>query len=84
MSNTNNTTIYKHRNCIIEKTPTDVFPDMVTITKTPKIRQDFLDRRYINLEKAFLQIELFESNRLIRSKEKYVKAQLSEVVVVDE
>ena len=83
-NNNTNTTIYKHRNCIIEKTPSDVFPDMVTITKTPKIRQDFLDRRYINLEKAFLQIELFESNRLINSKEKYVKAQLQDVVVVED
>ena len=84
MSNTNNTTIYKHRNCIIEKTPTDVFPDMVTITKTPKLRSDFQGKRYINLEKAFLQIELFESNRLINSKEKYVKAQLQDVVVVED
>ncbi len=83
MSNTNNTTIYKHRNCIIEKTPNDKFPDMVTITKTPKLRSDFQGKRYINLEKAFLQIELFESNRMINSKEKYVKAQLEDVVIVD-
>jgi len=76
-------TQYKHRNCIIEKTPTENFPNMVTITKTPKLRKDFEGKRYINLEKAFLQIELFESNRLIRSKEKYVKAQLSEVVVIE-
>lgn len=74
---------YKHRNCIIEQTPTESFPNMVTIIKTPKLRSDFQGKRYINLEKAFLQIELFESNRLIRSKEKYVKAQLSEVVVVE-
>ena len=76
-------TQYKHRNCIIERTPTEAFPDMVTITKTPKLRKDFEGKRYINLEKAFLQIELFESNRLIRTKEKYVKAQLEDVVVVD-
>jgi len=83
MSNTINTTIYKHRNCIIENTPTDAFPNMVTITKTPKLRSDFQGKRYINLEKAFLQIELFESNRMINSKEKYVKAQLEDVVIVD-
>jgi hypothetical protein len=80
----NNTTIYKHRNCIIQLTPTDKFPEMVTITKTPKIREDFLHKRYLNLEKAFLQIEAFESDRMIRSKDKYIKAQLSEVVVVEE
>lgn len=76
-------TQYKHRNCIIESTPTEAFPDMVTITKTPKLRGGFQGKRYISLEKAFLQIELFESDRLIRSKEKYVKAQLSEVVVIE-
>ena len=76
-------TQYKHRNCIIELTPTEQFPDMVTIIKTPKLREAFLNKRYISLEKAHAQIELFESERLIRSKEKYVKAQLSEIVVLD-
>jgi hypothetical protein len=76
-------TQYKHRNCIIELTPTEQFPDMVTITKTPKLREEFLHKRYISLEKAHTQIELFESERLIRSKEKYVKAQLSDIVVLD-
>tara|TARA_B100000900_G_scaffold360118_1_gene331979 strand:- start:5325 stop:5498 length:174 start_codon:yes stop_codon:yes gene_type:complete len=57
---------------------------MVTIIKTPKIRKDFEGRRYLNLDKAFIQIELFESQRLINSKEKYVKAQLQDVVVMDE
>ena len=74
---------YKHRNCIIEDTPTDRFPEMVTITKTPKLREAFLNKRYISLEKAHAQIELFESDRMIRSKEKYVKAQLSDIVVLD-
>ena len=75
---------YKHRNCIIEDTPTDSFPDMVTITKTPKVRSYFVDRRYISLEKAHLAIENFESERLISSKEKYVKSQLSDVVILAE
>ena len=79
-----NNTQYKHRNCIIERTPTEQFPDMVTITKTPKLREAFLNKRYISLEKAHAQIELFESERLIRSKEKYVKAQLEDIVVVEE
>lgn len=83
MSNNTQTT-YKHRNCIIEHTPTEQFPDMVTITKTPKLREGFLNKRYITLEKAHTQIELFESERLIRSKEKYVKAQLSDIVVIEE
>lgn len=76
--------MYKHRNCIIENTPTEKFPDMVTITKTPKLRDYFLDRRYINIESAHKEIERFESERLINSKEKYVKSQLQDVVVLEE
>jgi hypothetical protein len=84
MSNTNTTTIYKHRNCIIETTPTESFPEMVTITKTPKLREQFLNKRYISLEKAFLQIEAMESERMIRSKDKYIKAQLEDVIVIED
>ena len=76
--------MYKHRNCIIEDTPTENFTEMVTITKTPKLREYFLNRRYISLEKAHLAIELWESERLINSKEKYVKSQLSDVVVLED
>ena len=83
-TNTNTTTMYKHRNCIIELTPTEKYPDMVTITKTPKLRSYFQDRRYLTLKHAHTQIELFESERLIRSKEKYVKSQLEDVVVLSE
>lgn len=87
-NNMNNTymsnTIYKHRNCIIQTTPSEKFPDMVTITQTPKLRSDFLNRRYITLEKAFKAIELFESERLISSKAKYVKSHLKDVVVLED
>ena len=82
--NTTNTTIYKHRNCIIETTPSEKYPDMVTVTKTPKLRNAFLNRRYVTLEHAHKAIELFESERLISSKEKYVKSQLSEVVIIEQ
>ena len=76
--------IYKHRNCIIKSTPTEQHTEMVTITKTPKVRVDFLNRRYLTLSHAHKAIELYESERLINSKLKYVKAQLQDVVVVDE
>jgi hypothetical protein len=77
-------TIYKHRNCIITTTPTEQFPDMVTITRTPKVRETFLDRRYVSLEHAHKQIELFESERLINSKAKYIKSQLQDIVILEE
>lgn len=80
----NNTMKYKHRNCIIQTTPTEQHTEMVTITKTPAVRGDFLNRRYLTLSHAHKAIELFESERLIKSKGKYVKSQLQDVVVVEE
>ena len=74
----------KHRNCIIVSNPTEQFPNMVKVIKTPKIRSSFLESRYITLEKCVEHIELVESERLINSKETYVKQQLAEVVVVDD
>ena len=74
----------KHRNCIITQTPTDQFPHMVTVIKAPKIREVFVDSRYITIEKCVSHIELWESVRLINSKEKYVKQTLKEVVVVED
>ena len=76
-------TTYKHRNCIIEHTPTEKHTEMVTVVKTPALRKDFEGRRYLTLEHAHKAIELFESERLISSKQAYVKKQLAEVVVVD-
>ena len=57
---------------------------MVTITKTPKMRSDFQGRRYLTIEHAHKAIELFESERLINSKDKYIKSQLSDVVILEE
>ena len=78
------TITYKHRNCIIQHTPTEQYGDMVTIIQTPKMRSDFEGRRYLTLEHAHKAIELFESERLINSKSKYVKSQLQDVVVLEE
>ena len=41
---------WKHRNCIIELTPSELIPTMVTITKTPKLRGGFLNKRYIKFK----------------------------------
>ena len=83
-TNLNNTTTYKHRNCIIELTPTEKYPHMVTVTKTPKMRSNFQGRRYLTLTHAHKAIELFESEMLISSKEKYVKSELQDIVILDE
>ena len=74
----------KHRNCIIKATPTTQFPNLVTVIKTPKLRSFFQERRYVDVHKCVAHIELYESERLINSKETYVKAQLEEVVILNE
>jgi hypothetical protein len=48
------------------------------------MRSDFEGRRYLTLEHAHKAIELFESERMINSKSKYIKSQLSEVVVLED
>ena len=63
--------MYKLRNCIIENTPTETFPQMVTITKAPKLRSHFVGKRYLDKDRAEIAIELWESERMISSKEKY-------------
>ena len=83
MRNEKETTTYKHRNCIITTTPSEKHPEMVTVTKTPAVRKEFEGRRYLTLKHAYTAIETYESERLIKSKENYVKKQLAEVVVVD-
>jgi hypothetical protein len=71
--------MYKLRNCIIENTPTETFPQMVTITKAPKLRSHFVGKRYLDKDRAEIAIELWESERMISSKEKYVKKELEEI-----
>jgi hypothetical protein len=83
-NNMKQVTELKHRNCIIVANSTEQFPEMVKIIKTPKIREIFLNRRYLNLAKCYMAIETFESDRLINNKETYVKAQLEEVVIISE
>jgi len=74
---------YKHRNCTIINIPTDKFPNMVQVISTPKTREVFQDRRYITIEKAVEAIETWESEKLIKSKEKYVRKELEHVIPID-
>ena len=78
-----NTTI-KHRNCLIENTPTEKFPEMVTITKTPKVKQIFLTRKYITQSKAIIAIDEWEAEGLITRGGKKVVEELIELGLDEE
>ena len=72
--NKQNTQVYKHRNCIIHATPTEQHPDMVKIIKTPKVREVFLDRRYVSLVDNFRKELLCEKRKILRMKPSLLKS----------
>ena len=53
-------TITKHRNCLIERTPSEQFPDLVTVVKTPKVKeifkgnvQDYIQDGYLTMNNGW-------------------------------
>lgn len=55
----------KYKNIIIEETPTETFPTLVTMTKTPKNKKEFLGKKYITIEKAILAVDAYLAEELI-------------------
>jgi hypothetical protein len=74
-----NTQELKHRNCIITPTPTEKFPHMVTITKTPKVKEIFNTRKYVTQSHAVIAIDTWEAESLIGRGSKKVREELIEL-----
>jgi hypothetical protein len=55
----------KYKNIIIEETPTETFPTLVTMIKTPKNKKQFLGKKYITMEKAIIAVDMYLSEELI-------------------
>jgi hypothetical protein len=55
----------KYKNILIEATPTETFPTLVTMIKTPKNKNMFLGKKYITLEKAILAVDSYLAEELI-------------------
>lgn len=55
----------KYKNIIIEETPSEKYPTLVTMTKTPKTKSEFLGKKYITLEKAILAVDTYLAENLI-------------------
>lgn len=68
--------VLRFKSCSIEATPTDKFPELVTIIKTTKALNELLDRKFISLEKAKVSIETLKADNLIISGRKSVNKQL--------
>jgi len=69
----------KYKNIIIESTPSEAFPELVTLTKTPKNKKIFLGRKYINLNKAITAIDTYIAESLIDKGRFKVREELTEL-----
>jgi len=69
----------KYKNIIIESTPTEAFPELVTLTKTPNNKKAFLGRKYITLEKAITAIDIYIAEELITKGSSKVREELTEL-----
>lgn len=69
----------KYKNIIIESTPTESFPELVTLTKTPKNKKMFLGRKYITLNKAIAAIDTYIAETLIGNGSLRVREELTEL-----
>ena len=73
----------KYKNIIIENTPTETFPELVTLVKTPKNKSTFMGRKYINITKAMTAIDSFIAEELIARGGSKVKEELVELFGVE-
>lgn len=64
----------KYKTYKIEETPTEKFPEMVTVTKGKTI-----NKKFINLDKAKVFIEAESALKLINRGAKKVKAELDSI-----
>jgi len=69
----------KYKNILIESTPSDAFPELVTLTKTPKNKKAFLGRKYINMTKAITAIDTYIAEELIGRGSTKVREELTEL-----
>ena len=65
----------RYLNHTIINTPTETFPEMVTITKGAK-KYDLVDRKYINLKKAKIAVEVATVDTRIKNQEVKAKKDL--------
>ena len=66
----------KYKNVHIEKTPTDEWPDMVTIIKTTKKLAVLMDKRYIHIDKAEIAIDILRGEQMITKGKKQADKEL--------
>jgi hypothetical protein len=69
----------KYGKFIILDTPTDKYPDMVTITVTPKMYDDFIGRKYVSRDRCITTIESVRTGDSIDKGAKSVVKELDSI-----
>ena len=67
---------WKYRNCTIQSTPMEKYPEMVTIITAPHRLKTLKNKKFVNLNKTQLAIETASATSLIASGQKSVSKQL--------
>lgn len=68
--------MHKYKNIIIEETPSEKYPTLVTMTKTPKNKSELLGRKFISLTKAIVAVDAYIAENLIEKGSSLVKKEL--------
>jgi len=69
----------KYGKFIILDTPTDKYPDMVTITVAPKMYDDFIGRKYVSRDRCITTIESVRTGDSIEKGAKSVIKELDSI-----
>jgi len=69
----------KYGKFVIEDTPTDKYPDMVTITLAPKMYDDFIGRKYVSRDRCITTIESVRTGDSIDKGAKSVVKELDSI-----
>lgn len=67
---------WKYRNCTIQSTPLQAYPEMVTIIKSPARLKMLRNKKFINLVKTKVAIETAQAESLIKTGGESVSKQL--------
>lgn len=69
----------KYGKFTIEDTPTDKYPEMVTITAAPKMYDDFIGRKYVTRDRCITTIESVRTGDSIEKGAKSVVKELDSI-----
>lgn len=66
---------FRYKNVTLEPTPTEKFPEMVTIVKTQAKLKELFGKKFISLEKAQIAIETVIVENLINQGNQSIETQ---------